>query len=270
MKLPRIDGLIIDHRFNASYLQAGWRMKRYVTLGLPLFSILSREEKVALVGHEIAHGVNRDILSGFYTLSAYHTLLRWSDLLDPQDSGITERNLAYFVSKHVLKLLSYVPWLLANLFIYLQFYESQKREYLADYKAAEVGGTDAAIGVGEKLYGWRTFATALHRYVMNRQTGNFFESYKEMINAMPDRERERIRRVELLEGSRLHFTHPPGAYRLQFLRHHFHAGSSVSVTDEHWAKLEEELKELEPRIQTKMIVDFQDDLVHTTDFQVYT
>ncbi|MFC4812753.1 M48 family metallopeptidase [Paenibacillus sp. GCM10023250] len=52
MRLPRINGLILDHQFNASYEQSGWRMKRYVTLGLPLFGILNREEKIALIGHE--------------------------------------------------------------------------------------------------------------------------------------------------------------------------------------------------------------------------
>ncbi|WP_219838390.1 M48 family metallopeptidase [Paenibacillus sp. R14(2021)] len=260
MKLPRIDGLIIDHRYNASYQQAGWRMKRYVTLGLPLFCILSSEEKVALISHEIAHGVNQDSLSGHFTLTAYRTLLRWSELMDPQDAGEIERNLTVLISRYILGLLSYVPWLLANLYIHLYFYESQKSEYLADYKSAEVGGTDAALGLAEKMYGAQTFRTALQRHVLNQHTGSFFDAYKGIVDAMPDRERERIRRIELLEGSRLHYTHPPSAYRLQFMQHHYHASAGVRISDEHVVNLETELKELEPRMQKKLILEFQDQL----------
>nr|WP_276316320.1 M48 family metallopeptidase [Paenibacillus artemisiicola] len=257
MRLPRIDGLILDHRFNASYAQAGWRMKRYVTLGLPLFGILDREERIALIGHEIAHGVNRDARRSFFTLSAYRTLIRWHDLLNPQDSLILERNWAVFLSKNVLKLLSYIPLYMAVGFIHLYYYESQRAEYLADALSAEMSGTEAMMRLNDKLYGEQTFSMALQRYVLNGQQGSFFEAYKAIALAMPERERERIRRVELLEGSRLDYTHPPGAYRIQFLQRHYRSSAKVALTDERSDRIEAELKKAEPRIEARMIQDFQ-------------
>jgi Zn-dependent protease with chaperone function len=56
----RVYGIAVDGEFNASYARYGWRARRVMTIGLPMFTVLDGQERVALVAHEIAHDVNRD------------------------------------------------------------------------------------------------------------------------------------------------------------------------------------------------------------------
>jgi Zn-dependent protease with chaperone function len=55
-----IYGIVLGGRFNAAYTEIGIRRRKVIYLGVPLFYILNDEE-VALISHEIAHGINGDI-----------------------------------------------------------------------------------------------------------------------------------------------------------------------------------------------------------------
>ncbi|MFC4812752.1 hypothetical protein [Paenibacillus sp. GCM10023250] len=162
-----------------------------------------------------------------------------------------------FLSKNVLKLLSYIPLYMAVGFIHLYYYESQRAEYLADALSAEMSGTEAMMRLNDKLYGEVTFRMALQRHVLSGQQGSFFDAHNAIAQAMPERERERIHRAELLEGSRLDYTHPPGAYRMQFLRRHYQPSAQIGITDERSDRIEAELKKAEPWIEARMIQDFR-------------
>jgi Zn-dependent protease with chaperone function len=57
---PTVSAIVVDKDFNAAFGQVGWQQKQVMYLGLPFFSILDGQEKVALIAHELAHGVNGD------------------------------------------------------------------------------------------------------------------------------------------------------------------------------------------------------------------
>jgi Zn-dependent protease with chaperone function/ribosomal protein L37AE/L43A len=89
----RISSIVLDESFGASFAEVGWRKKKVLRLGVPLLSILDAQEIVALIGHEVAHGVNGDPARGRYVGSAIQTLMRWRVALHPvelweQGSGI--------------------------------------------------------------------------------------------------------------------------------------------------------------------------------------
>src|SRR5438034_377637 len=56
----RVDVIVVDHGFNASWSVVGARRTHMLTLGLPLLTVLSPEQRVAIVAHEFAHGRNGD------------------------------------------------------------------------------------------------------------------------------------------------------------------------------------------------------------------
>src|SRR5205823_3116489 len=80
---PVLDGVVIGGMFNASVSQVGWRRRRYITVGLPLMTVLDPQERVALLAHEIGHLVNGDPARGGVTGSALATLREWYILIRP-------------------------------------------------------------------------------------------------------------------------------------------------------------------------------------------
>jgi hypothetical protein len=59
-----VSGVGISAEFNANYRSAGWKGGRYVEIGAALAAVLSVEEFVAVVAHEMSHGANGDPLWG--------------------------------------------------------------------------------------------------------------------------------------------------------------------------------------------------------------
>ncbi|MCP4937003.1 MAG: M48 family metalloprotease [bacterium] len=59
-----IDYLVINEEFNASFSFAGWSRHPVLTIGLPLWNVLDHEERLAVIAHELSHGVNGDAERG--------------------------------------------------------------------------------------------------------------------------------------------------------------------------------------------------------------
>src|SRR5436305_1493785 len=75
---PTPDLLAVSPRFNASVSRAGWRGRRVLTIGLPLWSALGDDQRVAVLGHECGHEVNGDLRSTVLVGSAIASLHTWS------------------------------------------------------------------------------------------------------------------------------------------------------------------------------------------------
>ncbi|SFT14218.1 Zn-dependent protease with chaperone function [Paenibacillus sp. BC26] len=264
LHMPHFEGILIDEEFNASYRQAGLKQKRYLTLGLPLFSILSPAEKAALIGHEVGHGINGDSTRNLYTYTAIITLENWFRLLASRgdDEVLVEGNLFGLVSNVVgmlMRMVSFIPQLLIKLFIHSIYYESQKAEYMADYLGAKVGGTEGAIGLSRKMFCETTFTLSRQRFVLRGAKGNYFDELKAAAASIPSREFERIRRVEMMEGSTLDRTHPPTAYRIRTLQHHAQlAPGAIQLTGEQLKQLDRELSVIEAKMQERLVVQFRE------------
>jgi Zn-dependent protease with chaperone function len=78
-----VHAVLADGNWNASYLAIGWRGRRVVTLGLPLWDALPADQKVALLGHEFAHGVNGDARHGGIVGTSVATLARLYAMFQP-------------------------------------------------------------------------------------------------------------------------------------------------------------------------------------------
>lgn len=70
-----VDAVVVSGEFNAAYGTVGPR-RRVLHLGLPLWESLTAQQKVALLGHEFAHGANGDSRHGVVVGTSLATLAR--------------------------------------------------------------------------------------------------------------------------------------------------------------------------------------------------
>jgi Zn-dependent protease with chaperone function len=238
-----VDCIVIDESFNANWSVRGIRRRRVLTVGLPLLTALTSSERIALVGHELSHDRNGDAGRGLFISSAVEALLEQYLLLVPMGpSGAT------FLVDAVMWVVSRPSrWLLA-LEWHLLLHESQRAEYLADDFAARIAGTNTVISLHEKLLLESTF-----RGVVQHATGSsdLFDELRVAIEAVPERERLRRRRVARLETARLDASHPPTARRIELLERRPRREPLLNVGP--GELLDCELRPLRAPLQSKLI-----------------
>lgn len=200
-----VDVIVVDPWVNASVTTYGLR-RRVLHLGLGLWSVLSPQEKVALLGHELGHYANGDTRHGSVVGGALHTLRLWEGVLVPRRRwsrillGAPHR-----VAQSALTLLEKVS---------LRGFP--RREYLADDLAAEVASTEAAVRLMETLFQVRRIDDTL-RELAGQGDRTLWRQLAERTASVPPRERERLRRISALEWHQQDATHPPTHLRAELL-----------------------------------------------------
>ncbi|MHC0037739.1 M48 family metalloprotease [Pseudoneobacillus sp. C159] len=247
-----IDGIIIDERFNASVRTVGIRGRRILTIGLPLFTILPKDERMALLGHEIGHFANNDVARSVFVGGAIDTLATWYDLLDVQHVDEIE-GIFGIVSGFFMKGLALVPYGLFLLIIHLLWQDRQRAEYYADLVGAELSGTKASISLMEKILFGQIFIHTVRKASITNHSANLLDQFRKKIKELPNKEFRRLKRVAELELSKLNYTHPPNAYRIQFLQQQNHYTSRISLTDEQNWKIDRELAKHEEQLQEILV-----------------
>ena len=222
MGLKKIEGIVIDDQYNASFQRAGIRGRVYITLGLPLYSILTDEERIALLAHEIGHGVNGDPQRGMFVHTAVDTLQKWYDALMPESLFSSEGGLPGIFMlpvNAVMLVLAKLVEVYSHLLLFLLFRESQRSEYLADLFATKAAGSNAVITLLEKLNLEQAYHIATQRTALNKGK-NLLKELAQEIREIPEHEQERLRRQSLITSSAVDATHPPTVYRMDFIKQH--------------------------------------------------
>ena len=249
--------VVVDDDFNASYSLAGRGREPVLHFGLPLWIALQPQQRVAIIAHEIAHGVNGDSTRGFMIGTALNALCEWIGLFRPAHCAVDSTE---WLARHVTWVMAVPLVALNDLLVHLLWQEKQRAEYFADYLATTVGGTPATLdaltrtGLHEHLD-----AVLLRHAVSTSQSGAYILGlFRKRIETLPAREWERFRRASEAEGARLDASHPPTAFRKAFLRAH-PAEPSLVVGAERMAAIDAELSRLEERIGAKLIARFARD-----------
>ena len=172
---PVPDVIAVSTEFNAYVARVGWGRRQALVIGLPLRSLLTDDERLALLAHELGHLRGRDTTFGHVGWTAHGVLRRFATLLTPlPPDGYSDfadyrcgiegsQATMNAVAALVLRVLSAPAVLLLLLFERLAAVSSQRREYLADLRAAEVAGTAAVVRLLvtlENLPGLHTLAAA--------------------------------------------------------------------------------------------------------------
>jgi heat shock protein HtpX len=141
--------IIVDPWFNAATGVVGLRRTRILTLGLGLWGALSPPQRVALLGHELAHFSNGDARRGFLVSPAMTTLSRLSELFLARNlSRISRRSLIGPLQPLVdltMRLISSGLHLAHLGVLVIVLRDGQRAEYLADQRAVRLAGSQATI-----------------------------------------------------------------------------------------------------------------------------
>jgi Zn-dependent protease with chaperone function len=259
----------LDTRFNAATGRAGLRRTSFLVLGLPLWSVLSGPERLALLGHELGHQINGDTTHGIWAASAHRTIFEWTRLLDPRQSRkeriMSARSRSFRrggssglagLLAPVLMAIAFAPFFLFALgcrvlLIRLDLYCGQRAEYLADELGARLAGSEAAHGclaalaLGDAVLG---FLTATRNQGSTRNQGRdrsvdaaLWASAAEYVDSVPETERQRRLIVDRLHNTRTDRSHPANHSRLALVAERPQLPAALTVGDAEWAAVDAEL-----------------------------
>ncbi|MEU5692831.1 M48 family metallopeptidase [Actinosynnema sp. NPDC020468] len=241
----------LDFEFNASASVAGLRRRRMLTLGLPLWGVLSPGQRVALLGHEFGHFVNGDPTRGLLTAPAVATPGILADMVRPS-SSTTGANLAIELAE---RLIAPLQRLLARGFLLVQagvlivaLRDRQRAEYCADAVSVRLAGTDAAVALLDDAVAGEALQTAIasaERAVQTSVTAHRDHPGATTWRAAADRVRPGLDleslRAESVAASTLWQGHPPSGLRARIVESWPHQDPAVELTEEDSARIDAEL-----------------------------
>lgn len=224
-----VHAVVLDTEYNAGVNAYGIRNRRVMCLGAGLWEVLSPQERVALLGHELGHFANGDVRSSFVMNGALRTLAAWYSFLVPHPVGSGLLDLC-------VNILVFLPrWAVYGLFVLLDgltLRASQRAEYLADAGAARAGSTAAAVTLMDRLLiddaveahlrresmaATRADRGAHGREAREAVERDLWEGLAARIGSIPESEYERLRRVSARRGHSVDDTHPPTHLRRRCL-----------------------------------------------------
>ncbi|MCC6735791.1 MAG: M48 family metallopeptidase [Bauldia sp.] len=241
----RVRRLAVTAEFNASYIATGVRRRPVLVIGLPLWAVLSPQERVAVLSHEFAHGTNRDGFRSGFMGRAAGTLAFLANATAPGSDGL------------ILAPVSGAFAGLAYLIVYLMWQRSQEAEFLADERGAAIAGTTAAVGTLQKTGFWRYMQPVLDpiAYRLPGSDRNFFPAFRRFIAGLPELERQRLQRLMDREAFEESGSHPPRWARARYLESR-PAPGSVILSPERSAAIDAETARLEARLTDVLLSQF--------------
>ncbi len=253
---PKLHGIAISAEFSANYRNAGWRGQRFIELGAPYMAMLTHEERVAVIAHELSHGANEDALRSLFLRNAVATLATWADTLEPTSIGRSGERVGGdgFVSliaipiEMMMYLLAKLLFGFVHLFYLLVLRQSQRAEYYADRLAASVSGATPLITALKKTYFIDLVYGALGSHALPLERGKTPEAYSLVITrALEKHYAIRLPSLETESRSnkwRADSTHPPTALRVDMLKHQPPFVSRLLSDDHEVARINEEFDRL--------------------------
>ncbi|MEV0840207.1 M48 family metallopeptidase [Actinocatenispora sera] len=210
----------LDPDFNAYYTVAGIRQRPTMVLGAPLWTVLDRQGRVALLGHELGHGANGDNRQGVFVGGALRALARWYELVRPgRDSVFAARGNPLGM---IAGLLLLIPQAIVGGALYcvivafalVSLRVGQRAEYLADAMAVRAGGRSAARALLETFLVTGTLLRAGRLVPRNAPAGESYAAIVAHAAELPATEKDRLVRQGRMRQHRVDSSHPPTAMRL--------------------------------------------------------
>lgn len=212
--------------YNAWQQYVGVRRRSLLHVGAGLWAMLDQPQRVALLGHELAHDVNGDLSHGVVVGGALGTLHELRMLFAPsrvprrfrRSVRVSRAANEEAVAEAIARAIGSVFGAAGHGLSLLVVRNKQRAEYRADAVAARAGGTEAAVQALEATMLAPSCAFALERARVRGETVDSWALLRSHLQGMPARERERVRRVAARQGTSVDDTHPPTPLRLDMLR----------------------------------------------------
>ena len=259
--------VFVDSRFNASTGRVALRRTSFLSLGVPLWTVLTGQERIALLGHELGHQVNGDPAHGIWAGSARRSLSEWTKLLDPRQTAFERQSNARLrrrtrggraglaaVLAPVVQSVVFLPFFLiavgcSTALARLDLYCGQRAEYLADELGARLAGSEAVAGLLGKLLlrepvvGFITAARNVSRSAELRREAQdtLWARVKEFADSIPETELLRRRMVDEARNTRTDRTHPATHLRAALMRERPPLAGTLKLSADEWARIDAEL-----------------------------
>jgi Zn-dependent protease with chaperone function len=241
---PMPDTVVIDERYNAACGQSGFRRRRFLIVGLPLWVGLGAQGRVALLGHELGHLINGDPAQALLTQPALTTFGRLAQIFEPQ-SLVPGRGLVSLMAKvplyGVFWPISRLFWLLHSRMHAVAARDSRRAEYFADIVALATAGTDGANEVTEALLYDEPIYTAVRRAAKSSTDAG---DWRAAAMSAADQARTRARRYEqrtIRRATSLFASHPPDGFRARLIRSWPAEQPRLSISAAEWRVSDTEL-----------------------------
>jgi Zn-dependent protease with chaperone function len=233
LRTRRVEQVVLEDDVNGAYGWVGLRRRPTLFVGLPLWESLSAQARVAMLGHELGHGLNGDARHGIIVGSAKSSLQLWRYFLLPSNRSHHDALAApiqlpfYWLATGYQRLLDKVD-----------SKASQRAEYLADELSARVGSRPAAVEVLNRL----SLATGIGFIASGcGRLPEQADKLRAQLAAIPAVEIERRLRVDAREFHSIDSTHPPTHLRLRFVRSRPDEPPLVRLSEQAAAAIEVEL-----------------------------
>ncbi|MFD7163853.1 M48 family metallopeptidase [Streptomyces violascens] len=247
-----VDAVIVDADFNASVATFGLKGQRVLHIGLGLWEVLGRQERIALLGHELGHYANGDPRRGRLIGTALASLHTWLYFLTPVRTPHRRRTVPEMLTDVLMDVPRWAVYGVALLLERLTLRDNQRAEYFADRAAVRVASAAAAAGLMDRLLIGDSVASALRTESVRAQTriggappraaaDGLWERSAERAASVPEREYERLRRVAALRGHSVDATHPPTHLRRHLVEAGEPAAAAVVIDSEAAAAIAAEL-----------------------------
>jgi hypothetical protein len=191
-----------------------------------------------------AHGRNGDSTRGLVVGSAIDALdeLRLLFVSGRGSMDWSQWAIVEWLTRPILWALSRPIVALLYIETHLLYRDKQRAEFLADALAAKAAGASAAVGLAEKTLLESTVTAVIHR-AAHGSGEDVFAALRDAVRTVPDRERERRRRIARLEHTRLDATHPPTGHRIRITEAQGDAPPLVVLDETRARAIEDELAE---------------------------
>jgi heat shock protein HtpX len=214
--------IAVGSDFNAAVSAYGLRGRRVLYLGLAIWGVLTPQQRVALLGHELGHFVNGDVRKGVLAQPAMITLGRLAWLLTPDGSRRLGGHPLVAMGELLVRVIMtpiVLGLMLAQLgIVALAFRDGQRAEYLADRGAARLAGTSAAVELCDLLVQGEGGHTVV---ASQARAGGGLDEWRTAVAEMRARQTpvrmHRLRQLTVRRESSLLATHPPSGLRSRLI-----------------------------------------------------
>ena len=257
---PRARFVAIASAFNAGTTKHGWKREVRLAIGAPLWQVLSGPQRVALLGHELAHQVNGDVGHGIWAATARESALRWMRVLNPRESrherasrlrmsqsgqSFLGNGIAALIAP-LLMIVVFGPLFLIALgchraLLRLDLRSGQRAEYLADQLSARLASTAESISWLERTALRESVIHFLRQAKAAPPDDDLWRALNAYLDSVPDHERRRRVLLEELHNTRVDRSHPANYLRRKLLAARPAEAGSIKVEEAEWAAIEAEL-----------------------------
>ena len=242
----------------------GHRGRRTLTIGLPLWCALDAEERVAMLAHHVSPAAGSDVRHAGVVSAADESLREWRSLSQPSElehrvtarrrRRLPRRFSSEFRLSDVMVPLGLSPFYLVVFSIgavlrITSLRSGHRSVYAADVAATEAAGSTATRGWLDVVLMSDAIEASMALALQKDRGADLLAVASRYPAQLPERERQRLRRRNVLRADDLSGDDPPVAWRWDLIRE---SAPNTAISGALMAGADAELTRAEPDVRREL------------------